>query len=322
MSLFLIGLNHRTAPVQVRERLAFGRQGASAALMLFRRQFPGAEAAILSTCNRVEMLVSDDDDGEADQANDDAAAAPDRVIRFLAQVRDVPETAFRPYLYRIAGAGAIGHVFRVISGPDSMVLGETQIVNQLKQAHELGPRLPPRRRGERLRHHDPHADQRPRAGRRLRRAGGAVQPTGRATRRRQVALCERMIEGEVAAFEKWLAESRVRPLIERMFEDVRALAAVEVRGFFRRCPDLTERQRDAVQQLADRLVAKLMHPCVRTVREQGADSPAAALADALRDTRLSFDAKGGNGNDSCTTGSGAVNRIESLIATTTTTTTE
>src|SRR4029078_10880931 len=68
MSILLIGLNHRTAPFEIREQLAFGREGVATALLLFRNQFPGSEAAILSTCNRVEMLVASD--GEKPTAAD------------------------------------------------------------------------------------------------------------------------------------------------------------------------------------------------------------------------------------------------------------
>jgi glutamyl-tRNA reductase len=120
---------------------------------------------------------------------------------------------------------------------------------------------------------------------------GRAVTTNELGRRGQVAVCEKIVEEEVGAFADWLAESKVRPLIERMFEDVRALAAIEVRSFFRRCPDLSETQRDAVRQLADRLVGKLMHPCVATVRRESSFDSAAALADAFRDTRLSFNAR-------------------------------
>ena len=95
------------------------------------------------------------------------------------------------------------------------------------------------------------------------------------------------------AFEKWMAESKVRPLIEQMYQDVRALAEIELRGLFRRCPELSEKQREAVEQLADRLVGKLMHPCVCTVRQQKMTNSAAILAEAFRATRMSFDMKEG-----------------------------
>src|SRR5690349_6526650 len=108
MSILLLGVNHRTAPVQLRERLAFSREGAANALMLFRREYPDAEAAIVSTCNRVELLVS--------AAGDSPDV--DRFVAFLAQARDLPSEAFRHLLCVLTGRDAIRHVFRVISGLD------------------------------------------------------------------------------------------------------------------------------------------------------------------------------------------------------------
>lgn len=125
MSILLIGLNHRTAPVEIREQLAFSRDGVATALMLFRNQFPQSEAAILSTCNRVEMLIASD--GDSPSINE--------VLTFIAQARDLPVNAFKQYLYTLSGEHALRHLFRVASGLDSMVLGESQIVNQLKQAY-------------------------------------------------------------------------------------------------------------------------------------------------------------------------------------------
>jgi glutamyl-tRNA reductase len=127
VSIFLVGLNHRTAPVEIREQLAFSRDGVSTALMFFKKQYPGTEAAILSTCNRVEILVVSD--GDRPNAND--------VISFLAEARDLPVAAFKQYIYQYADEHACRHFFRVISGLDSMILGETQIVNQIKQAYTL-----------------------------------------------------------------------------------------------------------------------------------------------------------------------------------------
>src|SRR5262249_13863092 len=94
-------------------------------LMLFRSQFPTSEAAIISTCNRVEILVAAD--GEIPTIND--------VLSFIAQARDLPVNAFKTYLYTLSGEQACRHFFRVASGLDSMVLGENQIVNQIKQAY-------------------------------------------------------------------------------------------------------------------------------------------------------------------------------------------
>ena len=125
--ILLIGLNHRTAPVDIREQLAFSREGVATALMLFRNQFPTSEAAIISTCNRVEMLI----------ASDDEKPTIAEVLSFLAQVRDLPVNQFKMYLYTLSGEQACRHFFRVASGLDSMVLGENQIVNQIKQAYVI-----------------------------------------------------------------------------------------------------------------------------------------------------------------------------------------
>jgi glutamyl-tRNA reductase len=127
VKITLVGLNHRTAPVEIREQLAFGRDGVSTALMFFKKQFPGSEAAILSTCNRVEMLVV----SEAD------LPGGNEIIRFLAEARDLPINCFKQYIYQFEDEQACRHFFRVISGLDSMILGETQIVNQIKQAYTL-----------------------------------------------------------------------------------------------------------------------------------------------------------------------------------------
>ena len=127
MSILLIGLNHRTAPVEIREQIAFSREGVATALLLFRNQFPQSEAAIISTCNRVEMLVASD--GNRPNAAD--------VLSFIAQARDLPVEAFKPYLYQLENEQACRHFFRVASGLDSMVLGENQIVNQVKQAYAV-----------------------------------------------------------------------------------------------------------------------------------------------------------------------------------------
>src|ERR1041385_6048033 len=118
-------MNHRSAPVEIREQLAFSREGVATALMLFRNQFPRCEAAILSTCNRVEILVASDDD----------KPSINEVLSFIAQARDLPVNQFKPYLYALSGEQACRHFFRVASGLDSMVLGENQIVNQIKQAY-------------------------------------------------------------------------------------------------------------------------------------------------------------------------------------------
>jgi glutamyl-tRNA reductase len=127
MSILLVGLSHRSAPVALREQLAFSPEGVATALLLLRRQFPQTEAAILSTCNRVEVLV----------ATESATPGPADIVSFLAQARDLPVSAFAPYLYQLQNEQAVRHVLRVTGGLDSMVIGDYQVVNQIKQAYAL-----------------------------------------------------------------------------------------------------------------------------------------------------------------------------------------
>jgi glutamyl-tRNA reductase len=125
MKLFLTGLNHRTAPVEVRERLAFEENALPQALGDLK-QCPGLlEGMILSTCNRVEVTVAADDTSDAEA----------RVEHFLAESRSVDHTWVTPYLYRHDGQDAIRHLFRVASSLDSMVVGEPQILGQMKTAY-------------------------------------------------------------------------------------------------------------------------------------------------------------------------------------------
>ena len=130
MRFLITGLNHRSAPVEVRERLAFEEQAIPDALKQLR-QSPGVvEGMILSTCNRVEIAVSSEDRA--------AGAAPDHAVaEFLALTRGVERDWVRPYLYTFEDRDAIRHLFRVAASLDSMVVGEPQILGQLKNAYAI-----------------------------------------------------------------------------------------------------------------------------------------------------------------------------------------
>lgn len=423
MSILLIGLNHRTAPVEVREQLAFSRDGVATALLLFRRQFPRSEAAILSTCNRVELLIHAD--GESPSVGE--------VITFLAQARDLPVNAFKHCLYTLSGEQACRHFFRVASGLDSMVLGESQIVSQVKQAYtaaseagttgrvlnrlfhhafEVSKRIRSETRigegkvsvpsvaidvarrvfddlstkrtlvvgaGEMaqlvcqyLRDLDArefvvttrtltnaralaeacqgsavpwdqldeqlvHADiivaatscpmpiltaeriaaaQRRRRGRLLLILDLAVprnvEPEvaaieriylcdidglGRTVEENQkrraahLAECERILDEEVSAFDRWLDSTELNPLLRQMFRDARDLCDVELHRLFRKCPDLTDQQRKAITQLAERLAGKFVHPCIGALRRHSAGRQ--VLVDAWRETAQKVRAEAG-----------------------------
>ena len=132
-TLFIVGINHRSAAVALRERLAFADDEIAAALGRLRDSSPAVlEAALISTCNRVEVV------GVAS----DAVRAADETLEFLAEDRSVERAAFADAIYRSTGREAARHLFRVGASLDSMVVGEPQILGQLKiayaQAHEAG----------------------------------------------------------------------------------------------------------------------------------------------------------------------------------------
>lgn len=125
MKVLLTGLNHRTAPIDVRERFAFSEAHLAEALRLLKDSPGVREAVILSTCNRVEITISSDDAGH-----------PASMVRdFLAAAKQVDPNSVEPYLYRFEGDDAIRHLFRVASSLDSMVVGEPQILGQMKAAY-------------------------------------------------------------------------------------------------------------------------------------------------------------------------------------------
>jgi glutamyl-tRNA reductase len=127
MRFSITGVNHRSAPVEVRERLAFDDQSLSHALTELKR-WPGfCEGLILSTCNRVEVALT-----RRDQSGSGVA-----VDEFLASTRQVQVEWVAPYLYHYEDGEAIRHLFRVAASLDSMVVGEPQILGQLKSAYSL-----------------------------------------------------------------------------------------------------------------------------------------------------------------------------------------
>jgi glutamyl-tRNA reductase len=132
MKLLLVGLNHKTAPVEVRECLAFTPTTLRSALTHFDSNHAEAhlahvrEGVILSTCNRLEVYALVHNPGIAKQA----------IIDFLAQSRGIAPAKFERYLYILHNEKAVEHLMRVASGLDSMVLGEPQILGQITSAYE------------------------------------------------------------------------------------------------------------------------------------------------------------------------------------------
>ncbi|MBV9508200.1 MAG: glutamyl-tRNA reductase [Acidobacteriia bacterium] len=127
MKLHVAGVSHKTAPVEIRECLAFREETVPAALQTLRA-LPGiTEALILSTCNRVEVTVTADDGVDPRTA----------VNAFLCSQKALNPAGIEPYLYSYEGRNAIHHLFRVASSLDSMVVGEPQILGQLKAAYSV-----------------------------------------------------------------------------------------------------------------------------------------------------------------------------------------
>ena len=123
MQLALVGLSHKTAPVEIRERLAFSNDALRSALTSLVDRRAVNEALILSTCNRVEVVAESPDD---------------RLIRdFICEFHQISHDSVSTHLYSYRNVEAIRHVFRVTASLDSMVIGEPQILGQVKEAFRI-----------------------------------------------------------------------------------------------------------------------------------------------------------------------------------------
>jgi glutamyl-tRNA reductase len=120
MALYAIGLNHRTAPLEVREKVALAPDGHGKVLSTLVTGADAAEVVLLSTCNRTEVYFKAD--------------SPEGVQRWLADLAATRSLDVMPHVYLHADDAAVRHAFRVAAGLDSMVLGEPQILGQVKQA--------------------------------------------------------------------------------------------------------------------------------------------------------------------------------------------
>jgi glutamyl-tRNA reductase len=124
MRLLAVGISHRTAPVELRESVDFARAGLEAALTAFAARGVSPEAVVLSTCNRAEIYALADSD-----------AAVNAVGRFFADYHTVDPAGIAEHLYYHRGTDAARHLFRVAAGLDSLVVGEPQILGQVKAAY-------------------------------------------------------------------------------------------------------------------------------------------------------------------------------------------
>jgi glutamyl-tRNA reductase len=125
--LLLVGASHRTAPVELRERLDFCSRGLDRAVTALASRPSAAEAVVLSTCNRAELYI----------ACDDPRAAFEDLLAFFSEFQQLPAERIRPHLYSHVDEDAARHLFRVASGLDSLVVGEPQILGQVKEAYSI-----------------------------------------------------------------------------------------------------------------------------------------------------------------------------------------
>ena len=124
--IIVVGLSHKTAPVEIRERFSFNQEELEAGLVTLSAKNHIEECMIVSTCNRVEVYA----------VSENADACIESVKEFLSEFHSIAGDAFSPYLYVSIGHMAVRHFYKVASGIDSMVVGEPQILGQIKQTYK------------------------------------------------------------------------------------------------------------------------------------------------------------------------------------------
>jgi glutamyl-tRNA reductase len=128
MKIVVLGLNHKTAPVEIREKLAFSAAETNEALSALKKLFPKAEYVLLSTCNRVELYCA----GLHCQGSN-----PDRLAEFISEFHHIELDQFRPFLYVYENEDTVRHLLTVASSLDSLVVGEAEIIGQVKESYRL-----------------------------------------------------------------------------------------------------------------------------------------------------------------------------------------
>jgi glutamyl-tRNA reductase len=133
LQLAMVGCSHRHSSLSVRERLTFTPEQATDALAAWRVTHPDQEAVLISTCNRVELYAASTDPA--------APVDPPALTHFLTDFHNVPIDEARQELTSLQGSDVVRHLYRVAASLDSMVLGEAQILSQVKQAYELANQI-------------------------------------------------------------------------------------------------------------------------------------------------------------------------------------
>ncbi len=125
MNIVNIGINHKTAPVEIREQIAIDTERASRIFAFFKKTSSIRELFLLSTCNRVEIVFT----------TDSTELSRNAVVSLMCEMGKIPEPDLLPLTYTLQDMDAVRHIFRVASGLDSLVVGEPQILGQIKQAY-------------------------------------------------------------------------------------------------------------------------------------------------------------------------------------------
>ena len=128
MKIRVTGLNHKTAPISVREKLTFSGAQVSETLLQLKDRFPEADFSLLSTCNRTEIYLA---------ARRNTIPDTDELVRFISTIREVETETFKRFLYVYDNEEAVRHLLTVATSLDSLIVGESQIVAQVKESYRL-----------------------------------------------------------------------------------------------------------------------------------------------------------------------------------------
>jgi glutamyl-tRNA reductase len=255
MSLKVLGVDHRSAPASVRENLAFSGECRDRGLRALKSSFPGAEIVLLSTCNRVEVYMA-------------AAPKPPRLgelVSFLARFHRMPVESVAEHSFVHNEEAAIGHLFRVTGGLESLVPGEDQIVGQVRDAYTaaegvgvIGPIFHTAfqralRAAERAREETGLGRGKPSI---------AVAEFERtlADRREQLDRARAIVEREAAAC--WAAlkhRQAAGALLNQLADRTEATVRRELDRLFRAQPGLADTERLAITQAMYRFLNQLLH---------------------------------------------------------------
>lgn len=137
MKLITLGVNHETAPVDIREKVSFSPEQSKQASVELKKQGLANECIILSTCNRTEIYVTLKESRNSVQDSQNEPPTIDTIERWLESFFEIDPKTLTPYLYRHQELNAVKHIMRVASGLNSLILGEPQIFGQIKDAYNL-----------------------------------------------------------------------------------------------------------------------------------------------------------------------------------------